>query len=390
MICSANTGAPAWDDAHWDALPTLTHDVYADVCVVGLGGSGLACVHELLALGQRVVGVDAGTVGGAAAGRNGGFLLAGTSAFYHRAVATLGRERARRIYQLTLDEMERMAAETPGVVRRVGSLRIAESQAEEDDCEIQLSALVEDGFPAERYAGVEGRGLLIASDGAFQPLTRCRVLARRAIQQSAMLFEHSRVRLTARGEVLSEHGVRINCGAVIVAVDGGLETLLPELAGRVRTARLQMLATEPAPEVRFERPVYSRYGYDYWQQLPDGRLVVGGCRDQEEDDEWTPDGNPSGAVQQRLERLLRDTIGVRHAAVTHRWAASVGYTMGRSEPGMPLMDEVRPGIWAIGGYCGTGNVLGALHGRMAAQLAVRGSSEMARDFKRAKMRRPAG
>lgn len=375
-----SSSLPAWDGAPWDALPALTHDVATDVCVIGLGGSGLACVHELLALGQHVVGVDAGSVGGAAAGRNGGFLLAGTSAFYHRAVATLGRARARRIYQLTLDEMDRMTVETPGLVRRVGSLRIADSPAEEDDCELQLSALVADGFPAERYAGPQGRGLLIPSDGAFQPLTRCRVLARRALQQGAMLFEHSRVRSPAQGTVVSERGARISCGAVVVAVDGGLESLLPELVGRVRTARLQMLASAPAPEVRLERPVYSRYGYDYWQQLPDGRVVVGGCRDQEEDDEWTLDGNPSSAVQQRLERLLRDRIGVRHAAVTHRWAASVGYTVGRSEPGMPLMDEVRPGVWAIGGYCGTGNVLGALHGRMVAQLAVHGSSGMALDF----------
>jgi gamma-glutamylputrescine oxidase len=52
---------------------------------------------------------------------------------------------------------------------------------------------------------------------------------------------------------------------VVVAVDGCLEDLMPELKGRVRTARLQMLATAPAPEVKFTLPVYRRYGYDYWQ-----------------------------------------------------------------------------------------------------------------------------
>ncbi len=41
------------------------------MCVVGLGGSGLTAVSELLARGARVVGLEAGGVAGGAAGRNG-------------------------------------------------------------------------------------------------------------------------------------------------------------------------------------------------------------------------------------------------------------------------------------------------------------------------------
>jgi len=58
---------------------------------------------------------------------------------------------------------------------------------------------------------------------------------------------------------------KIQCQKVIVAVDGGLEDLISELKGKVRTARLQMLGTAPAPEVKFPLPVYTRDGYDYWQ-----------------------------------------------------------------------------------------------------------------------------
>ncbi|MBV9773967.1 MAG: FAD-binding oxidoreductase, partial [Gemmatimonadetes bacterium] len=68
-------------------------------------------------------------------------------------------------------------------------------------------------------------------------------------------------------------------------------------------------------------------------------------------------------------------IGVR-APITHRWAASVGYTA----DGLPVLEEVRPGVWAIGGYSGTGNVIGAICGRAAAQLAACGRSELAEAF----------
>jgi hypothetical protein len=84
-------------------------------------------------------------------------------------------------------------------------------------------------------------------------------------------------------------------------VDGCLEDLIPELSGKVRTARLQMLATGPAPEVNFPLPVYRRYGYDYWQQLSDGSVALGGFRDTEVESEWTNNSNPSLGIQKRLE-----------------------------------------------------------------------------------------
>ncbi|HEX2780127.1 MAG TPA: FAD-binding oxidoreductase, partial [Gemmatimonadaceae bacterium] len=58
--------------------------------------------------------------------------------------------------------------------------------------------------------------------------------------------------------------------------------------------------------------------------------------------------------------------------ITHRWAAPVSY----STDGMPVVEEVRPGVWAAGAYSGTGNVVGALCGRAVAQLVTRGTSDL--------------
>ena len=362
---------PVWDDGAWDGLPALSGDVTADVCVVGLGGSGLSCVGELLRAGVSVVGIDAGSVAGGAAGRNGGFLLAGSARFHHDAVHAFGRERAVALYRATLAEMDRIGAETPEAVRRAGSLRIAASDEERDDCRAQLDAMRADGLAVEPYAGPEGDGLLFPVDGAFNPLLRCRMLARHAAGDGAALFEHSPAVELGHGEVRTPGG-RVRCGATIVAVDGGLERLVPELAGRVRTARLQMLATAPLPAIRYPRPVYSRYGYEWWQQLPDGRIALGGFRDQAGDGEWTHDREPGETVQAMIERYLREDLRVTEP-ITHRWAAIVGYTEDR----LPVLAEVRPGTWACGGYSGTGNVIGALCGRAAAQLATSGSSSIA-------------
>lgn len=350
-------------------MPTLRGAVACDVCVIGLGGSGLAAVHELLDLGQRVVALDAGAVAGAAAGRNGGFLLAGPADFHHDAVRISGRDRAVALYRRTLRELDRIERETPDAVRRDGSLRVADSDEEMEDCRAQLDAMRADDLPAEWYAGPEGEGLRIPTDGVFQPMRRCRELARRAVARGAALHEHTVAREIAGRRVATDEG-EVRCDAVIVAVDGRLERLLPELGGRVRTARLQMLATGPSREISTRFAVYARWGYDYWQQLPDGAVVLGGMRDRGGEGEWTDVAVPAEPVQSLLERHLRDRLGVT-APITHRWAGVVGYT----EDGLPVFEEVRPGVWAIGAYSGTGNVVGAICGRAAARVAVTGHSE---------------
>jgi gamma-glutamylputrescine oxidase len=359
---------------HVPSFPRLTTTTDADVCVIGLGGSGLACIAELLASGvapARVVGIDADVVGAGAAGRNGGFLLAGTADFYHDAIAHFGHDRARRLYQLTVEQIETMMRETPEAIRRSGSLRIASSEEEVIDCEQHLDALRSDGFPAEPYDGPEGRGLLVPSDCAFDPLRRCRVTASRVSAAGACLYEHSPVVEIASGEVLTAAGI-VRCSNVVVAVDGRLTDLIPELKPRAHSVRLQMLATAPTREISVPRPVYARWGYDYWQQLDDGRLVLGGFRDVGGAEEWTDSAAPSETVQQMLESFLRERLNVG-AEITHRWAATVSY----SNTGLPVLAEVRPGVIATGAYSGTGNVMGAVCGRAAARLALGRRTEVA-------------
>lgn len=367
---TAHPNRPRWDDHDWPGLPPLDGDAEAELCVVGLGGTGLSCITEALALGtSSVIGIDATDVAAGAAGRNGGFLLAGTADFHHDAVRLLGRERAVAITQLTLDEVQRMAREVPGTVRFPGSVRIAASDEELEDCERQLEQMRADDLAVERYEGPEGRGLLIPTDGVFHPMRRCRTVAARALERGARLHGRTAAREVAPGMVRTDAGT-IRARHVIVCVDGRLETLVPTTAGAVRTARLQMLATAPAPEVSYPRAVYKRYGFDYWQQLPDGCVVLGGGRDTTPETEWTSDATPTAPIQGYLTRTLREDLRVR-AEVTHRWAASVSYT----ETGLPLF-QAHDGLTVLGGYSGTGNVVGAILGRAAAQRALRGRSAL--------------
>lgn len=359
----ASGRAVAWDEGlDWPGLPPLGGDRTADACVVGLGASGLAAVEELSERGLSVVGLDAGRVAAGAAGRNGGFLLGGGAPFLHEAIARWGEEPAVSLYRATLDELGRIP---PEIAPRVGSIRLAADDAELADCAAHEGALRRHGIAVERYEGELGRGLFLPDDAATNPARRAVATAAR-LRDEAALHEHTTVATVDSKRVTTDRGV-ISAGVVIVAVDGRLDALLPQLAGRVRTARLQMLATAPVAP-RLPCPVYWRWGYDYAQQDARGRLHVGGGRDRRADDEWTSDATPTAPVQAWIEGVAERLAG-RPVSVTHRWAASVGYT----PDARPLCVEVAPGVVAVGGYSGTGNLVGPATARAAVALVLDGA-----------------
>ncbi len=362
------SATPVWGDpSAWGNPPQLAGEVSADVCVVGLGGSGLAAIGAALEAGASVVGLDAGPVAGAAAGRNGGFLLAGAARFHHDAVAAWGRERAAGIYAESLAELDRLFAELGPLARRVGSLRIAASAEEEGEIAAQLAALERDGFPARAADGPAGRGVFIPTDGSVQPLERCRLLAGRVLAGGARLFADSPARTIAGDRVETPAGA-VRCRAVVVCVDGWIERVLPELEGRARSSRLQMLATEPVAPGTVPCPVYDNWGYEYWQQTADHRIALGGGRRQLADGEWGQEAVPGGAVQDRLDVLLRERVGI-DAPVAHRWAGVIAFT----DDLLPVLEELRPGVIAAGAYSGHGNVLGSAAGRAAMAIALGGA-----------------
>ncbi len=366
---------PAWDDdpivSSWAGLPVLDDAVTADACVVGLGGSGLAAVDALACRGLDVVAIDAGRTAAGAAGRNGGFLLGGPATFLHSALESWGGV-AVELYRKTLEEIDSLEAKLgSSVIRRTGSIRLAglpgnTDDAELSDCRTLARVLGEHGIAAENYADELGQGIFLPDDAVMNPARRALGLASQ-LRLRAQLFEHSPVTSIRSGCVETRNG-SVSAAFVIVAVDGKLDRIFPQLQGRIRTARLQMLATEPVRSRRLPCPVYGRWGYDYAQQDSEGRLYVGGGRDLFADDEWTDSDEPTAAVQRHIESVAQSMAG-HPVKVTTRWAASVGFT----EDGRPLCTTVDDGVIALGGYNGTGNLVGPVAARAAVEHLLDGA-----------------
>ncbi len=361
-------GGVLWDlEVTRPDFPQVSGELECDLCIIGLGGNGLSTALTAAQSGLNVIAIDADRIAAGAGGRNGGLLLAGIHDFYHTARKLVGRDRTKDMYQLTLDEMARIETTVPEFVTRKGALRLAHDDAELTDCQEHFEALMEDGFSVSWYEGDQGVGMLIPSDGVFHPTKRVIALANLATKAGARIYTHSPAVDVTSGLVTTPNG-KIHAKNILVAVDGNLPKILPELSTRVKPVRLQMIGTAPTKEVDFEYAVYVRDGWDYWQQLPNGRIAIGGGRDLSLQTEFTDINEPTELMRDYLSKRLHG-LNV-NAQVEYHWSAIVTY----SNNDLPICEEVKPDVYAIGAYCGTGNVVGPLLGRAVVEKITNGSS----------------
>jgi gamma-glutamylputrescine oxidase len=369
-----------------EAVAPLRGTYEADVAVIGAGITGTALAIELAGAGMHVAVVEARRVASGASGRNGGFLLGGTAGTYAEASARYGHERARRIWAFSQGN-NALARERIGELaalgwdsgyRQTGSMRLACAEAELEAIHTSVAQLQRDGWTAQLIAREDLPPRLRAhylggsyhpGDGEIQPARFVRGLAELARRAGAIVFEESPVTgLHEDGEgvtVQTEEGA-LHARQLVLATNAWLPqlgTMLGQewLAAAITPTRGQMLVTEPVGERLFECPYYADEGYQYWRQLPDGRLAVGGWRNRSLETEYTDDETPGASVQDHLERFVREILDLSGVKVERRWAGIMAF----SADHLPLVGRV-PGTercFVAGGYTGHGNAyaLAAAH-----------------------------
>jgi glycine/D-amino acid oxidase-like deaminating enzyme len=257
-------------------------------------------------------------------------------------------------------------------LRRPGSLRLAADREEREAIRAEYEALREDGFAVEwrdelppRLAGSFDGAMFHPGDGAIQPAVFTRRLAAAAVGAGAEIVEHDRVSSLDS----------LDADQVVLATDGYGRGLIPDLDDAIWPARGQVVATEPLPERLYAYPHYARQGFDYWQQLPNGRLVLGGFRDFSIMSELTDVEETTPVIQEALDAFLTDLVGYA-PVVSHRWAGIFGLTQDL----LPLVGHVRDTVWVAAGYSGHGNVLGFMSGELVASAILGRSDPLAAMF----------
>lgn len=366
----------------------------ADVVVIGGGLLGVWTAYWLARGGASPVLLEATAIGYGATGRNGGFLRGGTAAGFSHLVETVGRDDA-----LALEAMSAEGARLASEViweeridcdfRTPGTLALALSADELAAMRAEQSALAGTGFAgqpldradvarmirtslAEEIAG----GTFYADGALLHSLKYLTGIVRAAERLGARFIRAQATGLAAAdgGAVRVEtDGGRIEAGSVVVALNAWSDALLPSLAGRIAPVRGQILAYAPIDPV-FDAGIFASITPtgEYWQQTPDGAIVIGGCRaDAAGGDvgvrELAPTPEVLGRIDAVLPRLFPALAGLR---VARAWAGPMAFTSDH----IPVAGAVPdlPNAWLCGGFCGHGMPFGPRVGQLLAEAVSSG------------------
>jgi gamma-glutamylputrescine oxidase len=355
---------PYWLEEPGTELLGKLLDGAPDVEIVGGGITGCSAALTLAEAGLAVRVHEARRITEGASGRNGGFACRGGAMPYNRAREWLGHDEARAYWKATEAALRRLAQLVGDALHPVGSLGLAADREERDELRAEYEALTEDGFAAEWREPLHPpldrhfpAAIFHPPDAAVHPARMTRRVAQRAASLGVEFREHHRV------ETLSQ----LEAERVLVATDGYPSGLLGQFGSLVVPTRGQMIATEPIPERLFDCPHYGRRGFEYWQQLEDGRVIAGGFRDIELTAELTAEEMITPTIQGALEDFLSRIVG-RRLEVTHRWAGIFGLVLDFLPVVGPVPGE--EGVWVCGGYSGHGNVLGFMCGDLVARAML--------------------
>ena len=409
MRATPGQGPTAFDEpaSYWHAtaaqgsqsgvgVPAGELPATADIAVVGGGLLGTCAAYWLARAGVRVAQVEQARIAYGATGRNGGFMGTGTAEGYLGTAARHGRDAARALMALTLDSLAllRQVLEEERIdcdYRECGRVSLALSEAEHAAQARAVAALRADGFTGashldraqvqaliETPLGPEIVGGIHSTDGGLLHSARFLEGVAVAAQRRGARLAHATVtRLVPDGagvRVETTGGV-LSAGAAIVAVNAWTDTLVPALRGVIVPVRGQVLAYAPMPPV-FPLGLGAAVTPtgEYWQQTPDGSIVLGGCRaDAPGLDVGVREGVPTPEVQARLEQVLpRLFPRLEGLRVARRWAGLMAFTADY----LPVADRAPdlPGVWVTGGFCGHGMPFGMRLGQLLAEAATTGAA----------------
>ena len=366
------------------ALPPLSGDIRADVCIIGAGYTGLGAALELARRGVSAVVLEAGQVGSQASGLNGGQVHTGQRRDQAWLEKTVGPDDAMALWRLAQDARAHLHATIadhaiacdlkPGMIHA----RHRPGGEAEDAAHIEhmaqrygydaLSLIGTQDLANDLGTDVYHGGLLDRDGGHLHALNLALGLARAAMVSGATIHEHSRALSSTRqgGKiVVFTAGGRVTCDQLILSGDGSLNHMAGRARGRVMPINNFILTTEPLGDLAGEiiasdaAVADSRFVVNYFRKTSDGRLLFGGGEN------YRP-GFPSDVAGFVRRHMLKVYPRLKDVKIDHAWGGTLGITINR----VPFVGEVAPGVRVASGYSGQGVMLAPYVGKLLADAAL--------------------
>lgn len=374
-----------WQRHDLGAFESPTGRLDTDIAIIGAGYTGSWLAWWLKSKGLSVVVLERGTPGIGASGRNGGLLLQGPAQLLGEAAREIDRDQALELWQRTRESFDwvRSIATRHAVDFHVtGSLYLGGDPGERANIEDTVGLMNDAGIPARIVPPAEqplslqrlnhDLGAWVPDDAMIHPVKLIGALLTEAQALGVSVYANARVNhwdIDQAGVILQGDGFSVHAQTVLVATNSEIpRPLAALLEPLIHPVRGQMLATAPTEPLDYDYPVYANYGFNYWHQRPDGRIVAGGFRDLDPTNEVGTALVLHDQIQARLDRLLADLLP-RPVPVTDRWSGIMAMT----DDHRPYVGMINDRIGAAVGFNGHGSTVTPIAAKMLADALTEGT-----------------
>lgn len=373
-----------------DAAP-LDGNADTDVLIIGGGYTGLSAALHAVRAGLKVRLIEQARLGWGASGRNGGQLHVGMRREQSWLERQAGKDAAAHLWRIALDAREHLdwAMDEYGIDcdLRLGHLHLDHKPgyvAHSRDAVDLLNSRY--GYGDIEFVDAERARSLVASPsyhggtldrrgGHLDPLKWALGLARAAAREGAILHQGTPAtaidRAAGRFVVTTPRG-RITAGRVILACNGYLDGLVPQIDARVMPINNFIAVTEPLGAERAEALIRdglavsdSRFIVYYFRMTPDHRLLFGGG----ENYSYRFPEDIAGFVRPHIAKVFPQLADI---GIDHGWGGTLAITPNR----MPCVRWVQPGMLNVSGFSGLGVLLAPWFGKLAADALAGGSDDL--------------
>lgn len=196
---------------------------------------------------------------------------------------------------------------------------------------------------------VEGTlgGYLDSQDGQIHPH---KLLTRINHSLKSGVIEHQEIYSVTHNVALT-NDYEIHFKEVVFALNSYSSLLVPELDQLIKPVRGQMMVLGPGEKI-MNHNGYASKMLCYFRQLPQGEFLIGGFRRVEEDTEvGFSDHGISSVIHQCFEDFIQTYIPkLKDRPVLNQWSGIMGFSYDEN----PLVGNLSPNKFVIGGYTGHG------------------------------------
>lgn len=373
--------------------PALSGPIECDTVVIGGGLAGLTTALQLARGGQKVVVLEAKSVGFGASGRNGGFVSAGYSTGEDQIARISGADNAHRLHLMSIEGVDfvrdtiaslGIAGADPidGVtsVMRYDDGDGMRLHAEEtrrrygQELDYLDTAAVRRNLKSTRYFhGVRDRGAF-----HIHPLNYLRGLAAEIERLGGVIYENA----PAIGTALSTRAKQVRTGAgtvtaqtVVFSTGGYTDGLNPRLRRAFLPIATYVMVSEEAPDL-IATAITTRDGIgdnrragDYYRLVDGGRRLLWGGRI------TTRAASTAGLVEELRREMTSTYPQLRDLKTELAWSGLMAYARHL----MPQIGEMQPGVWHCTAFGGHGLNTTAIGGKVVAE-GILGESDRYRLF----------